>query len=102
MSGKIWKFRQDGRMHYAIIEDADMAAGKHKAPIAFISFVEREHRDLIAAAPEMLEALQSCVDIESETRLLQARYGIEIPQSLQDAFSMMNSAIAKAEGRAQK
>jgi hypothetical protein len=56
---------------------------------------------MFAAAPEMLEALKSCVQIESDVRRLDARYGYEIPQSWQDAFSMIKAAIAKAEGRAE-
>lgn len=53
---------------------------------------------LAKAAPEMLAALRLCVEIESDARLLEARYGIEIPQTWKDAFGMINSAIAKAKG----
>jgi hypothetical protein len=93
MSAKKWKFRQDGRMHYALVEHCDIQPDDHLPPIAFVSFIEQQHRDLIAAAPEMLEALkimtQWNVEYEEQRSLNDA-----LPNEIRDALAI----IAKAEG----
>jgi hypothetical protein len=92
MSGKKWKLRQDGRQHYALLEDADVPANVHRPPIAFLSFVEQEHRDLIVAAPEMLDALKDAIEVLT---------GIAADDDAH-AYSValtVHAAIAKAEVR---
>lgn len=94
MSGKKWKLRQDGRRHYALLEDADVPANVHRPPIAFLSFVEQQHRDLIVAAPEMLEALKDAIEV------LTAIAADDDAHTYSVALTV-HAAIAKAEGRAE-
>ncbi|MBU3720581.1 MAG: hypothetical protein FGM22_07445 [Burkholderiaceae bacterium] len=65
----------------------------------YVEFKDVQHlQDLNA---QMLEALKAFVGIESDARLMQARYGIEIRDDAIRAFKLMNAAIAAAEGRAE-
>ncbi|MBU3720582.1 MAG: hypothetical protein FGM22_07450, partial [Burkholderiaceae bacterium] len=47
---------------------------------------------LMAAAPQMLEALKAFVGLESDARLMEARYGIEMDEDAIRAFKLMNAA----------
>lgn len=50
---------------------------------------------LIAAAPELLEALEYLLD---QTIAQDAAYGIELTEGEEEAASMARAAIAKAKG----
>jgi hypothetical protein len=93
MSGKKWKLRQDGRRHYALLEDADVPANVHTPPIAFLSFVEQQHRDLIAAAPEMLEALEQLIYGDECDLMIGGN-----PNVVESIIRRAKAAIAKAKG----
>jgi hypothetical protein len=95
MSGKKWKLRQDGRRHYALLEDADVPANVHTPPIAFLSFVEQQHRDLIAAAPEMLEALEAIIATNPHNAPMTHE---QIRSAYAESLRSARAAIAKAKG----
>jgi hypothetical protein len=63
-------------------------------PLSFdLSFFEREaNARLIAAAPDILEALETCLEFIEDANIVEAQWGLE-------PVKAAKSAIAKATGK---